>query len=289
MSSNSSRINTLTVSQLEFSLCSLKERGMDFDLTAETQIATILGTVIAIVGLILAIRWQRSKKKGGGRQNQDVSGSQNVAQKIDTTITINIGNNVTNETITSLLCQLSSIINTQKQPSISLHIDDDVNDSINQLIECLDNRCGITKILLLAHKIAKKRKDQEIIAWLEAEMDGYEEIDKEISYRIIEAHFQMRAGSNNYPLPHRFFSFKSAEEVERMIIEYNSTSTGQSPYLLMNIPTPDTVKDFFESQRSEIPDLHIPQMITLFTEIEKYKAILTGIKKRIRNYVLEIQ
>lgn len=257
---------------------------MPFDLTTGAQIAAILGTVIAAVSLI----WrQRSKKKeGGDRQSQDVSGSQNVTQN---SITINIGNNVTDETIKSLLCQLPSTTNTQEQPSILLHIDDDVNDSINQLVECLDNRCGITKILLLAHKIAKKRKDQEMLAWLQAEMDGYEEPDKEISYRIIEAHFQMRAGSNNYPLPYRFFSFKSAAEVERMIIEYNSTSTGQSPYLLMNIPTPDTVKDFFESQRSEIPDLHIPQKITLFTEIEKYEAILTGIKKRIRNSVLEIQ
>ena len=53
---------------------------MDFDLTAEAQIATILGTVIAIVGLILAIRWQRSKakkKEDEDRQIQDVSESQN--------------------------------------------------------------------------------------------------------------------------------------------------------------------------------------------------------------------
>ena len=207
---------------------------MDFDLTAEAQIATILGTMIAAVSLALLIWWQKNKKKeGGNRQNQ--------------------------------------------------------NDSINQLIEYLDNRCGITKILLLAHKIAKKRKDQEMLAWLQAEIDGYEEPDEEISYRIIEAHFLMRAGSNEYPLPHIFFLPKSAEEVERIIIQYKSTSTEQRDPLFMHIPTPDEVKDFFESQRSEKPDLQIPKMITLFTKVEQYEAILTGIRKKIRNYVLEIQ
>lgn len=105
---------------------------MDFDLTAETQIATILGTVIAIVGLILAIRWQRSKakkKEDGDRQSQDVSESQNGDQGSSTTGNINIGtlniigDGVSKETIESLFNKPI-----EEQKSIPLQIDETIRD-----------------------------------------------------------------------------------------------------------------------------------------------------------------
>ena len=101
---------------------------MGFDLTAEAQIATILGTVIAIVGLILAIRWQRSKTKkeeDEDRQNQEIPGSQNTQYTATNMTVINIsnGNSDISEAIKSLLKPP-----TQEQTPIPLQIDETVSN-----------------------------------------------------------------------------------------------------------------------------------------------------------------
>ena len=95
---------------------------MDFDLTTGAQIAAILSVVITIW------RWisKGRKKEDGDRQNQDVSGSQNVVHQYlanEITININNGNSDTGEAIKSLLNKP-----TQEQPSIPLQIDETVRD-----------------------------------------------------------------------------------------------------------------------------------------------------------------
>lgn len=125
--------------------------------------------------------------------------------------------------------------------------------------------------------------------WLECEMDGYSEEavsslpDHQTNYRRIKGYFLMSygpVGQKDFErLPYPFFEAKSASQLEEAVQTLGPLQQSAS----LTIRTPESVRDFFHRQKLGT-DMDIPPFLTLYIDVEQFAGILTGLRKRIRDY-----